>query len=83
MKEDRLSIWFLIGLQLVIMGAIITIASIFDLIYPGEDQSLLANLHPGIYWGVLMLSVGIFYTVKFGPKWKTIGLAILQLLIRI
>jgi len=70
MKERHVSIWFLIGLQLAIFGVLITGAGIYEAVNPPppDQQLVLANLHSGIWWGAIMLVLGIFYTVKFRPK---------------
>ncbi|MCE0522919.1 MAG: hypothetical protein LV480_08405 [Methylacidiphilales bacterium] len=70
MKEHHVSIWFLIGLQLAIYGLLITGAGIYGLISPPppEQQTVLAEWHASIWWGGLMLILGVFYTVKFRPK---------------
>jgi len=58
-------IWFFIGCLLLIYGVLILGASVF-----GADTSgtVLANLHAGIWWGILLIGLGGFYTFKFWPK---------------
>ena len=70
MKESHVSIWFLIGLQLAIFGVLISGAGIYGYLVPPppEQQTVLINLHAGIWWGAIMLVLGIFYTVKFRPR---------------
>jgi hypothetical protein len=68
MKEHHVSIWFLIGLQLSIYGALIVGAGIYVLYYPPEQATVLENLHPAIWWGAIMLALGLFYTLKFRPR---------------
>ena len=70
MHGKGLSIWFLIGLQLAIYGVLITASGIYDAIYPPAQPTVLADLHAGIWWGALMLVLGIFYTIKFRPRGK-------------
>jgi hypothetical protein len=69
MKEHHISIWFLIGLQLAIFGVLIAGVGIFDLIFPPPpgQQTVLADLHASIWWGGIMLALGIFYTARFWP----------------
>jgi len=69
MKEHHVSIWFLIGLQLFIFGVLIMGAGIYGYIFPPppEQQTVLGELHPAIWWGAIMLVLGAFYTVKFRP----------------
>lgn len=67
MKEHHVSIWFLIGLQLSIYGVLIVGAGLYGL-YSTEQTTVLENLHPAIWWGAIMLVLGIFYAVRFRPQ---------------
>jgi hypothetical protein len=68
MKEHHVSIWFLIGLQLFIYGVLIVGSGIYGLYYPPDQPTVLASLHPAIWWGAVMLVLGLFYTVKYRPR---------------
>lgn len=70
MKESHVSIWFLIGLQLTIFGVLITGSGIYELVVPPPpgQQTVLSNLHPAIWWGAIMLILGLVYTFKFWPR---------------
>jgi hypothetical protein len=70
MKENHLSIWFIIGLQLVLLGLIIGGASIYGIYYPPTNPVKFEELHPGIYEGFAMLVLGLVYTIKFRPSRK-------------
>jgi hypothetical protein len=76
MSEHKhfISIWFFIGLLLGIYGLMILGAGIYDLANPavgdvqnGVERNVMANLHMGIWWGMLMLALGSFYAVHFRP----------------
>ncbi len=67
MKKHHLSIWFLIGLQLVIMGLIVLVATIYGIFVPPADPVMFNDQHPGIYMGIVMLLLGAVYTIKFWP----------------
>ena len=65
-----ISIWFFIGLLLFIYGIIITIANIFEALYNTFGKHVvLSNLHFGIWWGILLIILGLFYSIAFRP-WK-------------
>lgn len=64
------SIWFFIGLLLDIYGVLILGASLHDLASPPEHPVVLANLHAGIWWGVLLIVLGLIYTFAFSPNRK-------------
>jgi hypothetical protein len=68
MHHGRLSIWFFIGILLVAYGVLITGGGIYELSSPPERPVVLANLHAGIWWGGVLLAIGLFYTIRFYPK---------------
>jgi hypothetical protein len=60
-----ISIWFFIGLLLSVYGVLILGSGIYELGKPSDV--VLANLHPAIWWGALMLVLGLIYTLRFRP----------------
>lgn len=74
MEENRgISIWFFIGTLLLLYGVIITCANIYQAYYPNFGRhTVLENLHFGIWWGVLLILVGLTYFIGFRP-WKKSG----------
>ena len=60
-----ISIWFFIGVLLVVYGVLIFGAGIYGLSHP--PQVVKAELHAGVWWGMLLLVLGGFYTVRFRP----------------
>ena len=66
-RPGMLSIWFFIGLLLLAYGILILGAGIYEYISPPEHPLVLAELHAGIWWGVLLIVMGLLYTVKFRP----------------
>jgi hypothetical protein len=70
MKNDGLSIWFLIGLQLDIYGVLTSGAGIYDFIMPPANPTVLSDLHAAIWWGAIMFALGIYYTIAFRPRGK-------------
>ncbi len=61
-EKEMKSIWYLVGLMLLAMGAVITVSGAYHLFGPSESNTVLAELHPDFWWGLLMLVVGmIFY----------------------
>lgn len=66
------SIWFFIGISLAVNGALILAAAIYQLINPPANPSVvLFNLHAGLWWGALLLVVGLTYVFKFSPRRHT------------
>ncbi len=65
--EHGISIWFFIGLLMLIYGILIAAAEIYDAATGQPTTVVLANLHVGIWWGLLMLVIGLIYTIVFSP----------------
>lgn len=61
-------IWFFIGIILLVYGALILGAGLWELVKPPEVQRTLAHLHPAIWWGALLLVLGGLYTWRFHPR---------------
>jgi hypothetical protein len=66
--KGMISIWFFIGVLLLIYGVLILATSIYEAQVPPAHPVVLAELHAGIYWGALMIVMGGVYVLKFRPK---------------
>ena len=65
-----IAIWFFIGSLLTIYGVIITIANVVEVINPTVGkQPVLSELNFGVWWGILLLIIGLVYFYSFRP-WK-------------
>jgi len=69
-KPGMISIWFFIGVLLVAYGLLICGAGIYDYVTPPTAPTVLANLHAGIWWGTVILAMGVFYSWRFYPRSK-------------
>ena len=67
-KQHPFSIWFVIGVLLDFYGLLIMAAGIYNYFIPPANPVVMNQLHAPIWWGALLLVMGIFYTVKFNPK---------------
>lgn len=64
-----ISIWFFIGVSLAVNGALILAAGIYQLVDPPLEPTLvLFNMHAGVWWGALLLVVGLAYCYRFWPS---------------
>ena len=63
----EISIWFFIGVLLTIYGVMILAYGIWELISGTTANVVLANLHAPVWWGALMLLLGLFYAIRFRP----------------
>jgi hypothetical protein len=68
MHKHFISIWFFIGLLLDVYGVLICGAGIYELFYPPQHEVELAQYHANIWWGLLLLVLGLIYSTKFRPK---------------
>jgi hypothetical protein len=68
MTEHGIPIWFFIGALLAVYGVLILGAGIAGLFHP--PNVALASLHAGVWWGALLLAVGLGYVTAFRPRRK-------------
>ena len=64
---SHLSIWFFTGLCLGVNGALIFATGIYEIIQPPANQVVLSNLHANVWWGAVLLILGVFFSVRFSP----------------
>ena len=57
-RGEMISIWFFIGLLILIYGILILIAGISELSSPAAV--VMADLHVGIWWGALLILIGLY-----------------------
>jgi hypothetical protein len=67
-KQHPFSIWFVIGCLLNVYGLMIMGAGIYNYFIPPVQTVVMSHLHAAIWWGLLLLAMGIFYTIRFSPK---------------
>ena len=65
MKQHVNRIWFLIGVLLAIYGVLILAAGIYNWFAPAAHPVQLAGLHSGIWWGGVLLALGLFYIGRY------------------
>ena len=62
-----LSIWFFTGLCLAVNGALIFITGIYEIMHPPADKVVLYDLHANVWWGAVLLILGLFFSLRFSP----------------
>jgi hypothetical protein len=65
--QREISIWFFIGVLLTLYGVTILSYGIWEFVTGTVPNVVLANLHAPIWWGAIMLILGVFYSVRFRP----------------
>jgi hypothetical protein len=70
MKEaSAISIWFFIGISLAVNGALILLAGLYQVMNPPVNPHVvLFNLHANVWWGALLLIIGLIYCLRFAPR---------------
>jgi hypothetical protein len=63
-----LSIWFFIGLSLLVNGVLILGSGVYEAISPPENKVVLFELHASIWWGALLAVLGAIYCWRFAPS---------------
>lgn len=67
-KGGGISIWFFVGISLLVNGALTLGAGVWELIYPPANPVVLFRLHANVWWGAVLLALGILYSLKFSPR---------------
>jgi hypothetical protein len=69
MSETKkpIAIWYFIGLLLTVYGVLVLGASLYDLVAGVQRNTVLAEVHIGVWWGILLLIVGLVYVYFFSP----------------
>jgi hypothetical protein len=67
-----ISIWYFIGISLAVNGALILGAGIYQLVVPPANPGIvLYQLHANVWWGALLLVIGLVYCIRFAPSRHT------------
>ncbi len=59
--EETKSIWYFVGLLLLTVGSIIFLTGIYLLISASHSSTVLADLHPDVWWGAFMIVIGVIF----------------------
>jgi hypothetical protein len=62
-----ISIWFFIGVSLLVNGLLIFASGIYELIHPPVVQVVLFRLHASVWWGAIMTALGAVYCFYYAP----------------
>jgi hypothetical protein len=68
MHDSGISIWFFIGVLLIVYGALIMSYGVFEWTTGNYAPGVqLTNLHTPVWWGGLLSLLGLVYAIKFRP----------------
>ncbi len=58
------SIWYFVGLMLLVMGGLVLLAGLIELFAPSARATVLSETHPGLWWGTVMVAAGMLFFLK-------------------
>jgi hypothetical protein len=67
---SSVSIWFFIGISLLVNGVLILGAGLYELVHPppADVRVVLFQSHAGVWWGAVLAVLGGFYCWHFAPR---------------
>lgn len=65
-KHNIVPVWFFVGLVLGIYGVLIFISGLAEWSHP--PNTVLSNLHAPVWWGAILIVLGVAYFIKFRPR---------------
>jgi hypothetical protein len=63
-----ISIWFFIGIALLVNGSMIFGAGLYEILRPPRFPVVLYHLHASVWWGAVLFVAGLFYCLRYSPK---------------
>lgn len=68
MQQSGISIWFFVGVSLLVNGVLVLQAGLRELFRPPAQPVVLFQLHANIWWGAVLAIVGLIYCLRFRPS---------------
>ena len=65
--KKMISIWFFVGGLLTVYGVLILIAGLSKATAAGGREVVMQGLHLQIWWGIILLVMGLGYLARFRP----------------
>ncbi|MEW6507753.1 MAG: hypothetical protein AB1432_08420 [Bacteroidota bacterium] len=51
-------IWYFVGLIMIVIGSLIFLTGIYLLLNPPAEKTVLSEIHPNLWWGIIMVLFG-------------------------
>ena len=67
-KGESLSIWFFVGIMMLSYGIVLLPYGAWAWFSNHEANTVLHELHPTFWWGMLITAFGAYYTARFRPR---------------
>ena len=68
MHDEGISIWFFVGVSLLVNGLLVLGAGLYDFVSPPLHPVVLYELHAGLWLGSAMTVLGAWYCLHFRPR---------------
>ena len=65
-NHHMIPVWFFIGILLLTYGVLILATGIYE--FSNPPPTVLATLHPAVWWGALLIVIGGAYVYLFMPR---------------
>jgi hypothetical protein len=65
---ESISIWFFIGISLLVNGLLIMGAGLYEFLHPPPNPVVLFEVHANIWWGGVLFLLGVMYCYFFAPS---------------
>jgi len=66
-KHQIIPVWFFVGVLLLVYGVLILATGIYEISNPPADRVVLYDLHANVWWGGVLLILGVFFSLRFSP----------------
>ena len=66
-----ISIWFFIGVSLLVNGLLILGAGLYEQSHPPAHPVVLFSLHASTWWGAILSLIGFIYCAVYRPGKKS------------
>ncbi len=65
-KHHIIPVWFFVGFLLLVYGILILVSGLAEWSRPAN--TVLAELHAPVWWGALLVVLGLIYCAKYYPR---------------
>jgi hypothetical protein len=68
-SDGTISIWFFIGISLLVNGVLIFGAGLYQISHPPAVITIqLYQYHASVWWGAVLAIIGLLYCIRYNPK---------------
>ena len=64
-KHNIIPVWFFVGVLFLAYGVIILASGLIE--WSSPSSVVLADLHAPVWWGMVLIILGVMYTMKYRP----------------